>query len=54
MDEQWSMSTGPNGEVVLSRGSERLYIWDDGQVEFMRFEGTRIVERYEIGKIENN
>lgn len=54
LKEPWSMSRGPNGEVVFSRGPERLCIWDDGQVEFLRFDGTRIVERYEVGKIENN
>lgn len=54
MPNPWTLTTGPNGETVLARGPERIYIWDDGAVEYMRFEGTQIVERYEIGRIKEN
>ena len=44
-----SVVAGPNGEIQfewrLDGGSEVIDIWDDGLIEHMRFEGTRLVER---------
>jgi hypothetical protein len=39
----------PNGGIVFERRegeiSETWHIWDDGSVEYMLFQGTRLVER---------
>ena len=39
----------PNGGIVLEWRAgdvtETLHVWDDGIVEYCRFEGTRLVER---------
>jgi hypothetical protein len=39
----------PNGGIVFERRqgdvSEVLHVWDDGSVEYMCFQGTRLVER---------
>ena len=42
----------PNGGVVFERReqevSEVYHIWDDGTVEYQRFEGTRLIQRWPI------
>lgn len=39
----------PNGGIVFERRenglSEVYHVWDDGTVEYQRFQGTRLVER---------
>jgi hypothetical protein len=39
----------PNGGIVFERRdgdtSEVLHVWDDGSIEFMKFEGTKLVDR---------
>jgi hypothetical protein len=44
-----SVVPDPNGGIVFERrengSSEVVHIWDDGHVEYMRFEGTRLVSR---------
>jgi len=39
----------PNGGIVFElrqeTGALRIHFWDDGPAEFLRFEGTRLVER---------
>jgi len=44
-----SVVPDPNGGIVFERRegdvSEVFHIWDDGTVEYMRFEGARLVER---------
>jgi hypothetical protein len=39
----------PNGSIVFERRegtvAEVLHVWEDGSVEYMRFEGARLVER---------
>jgi len=39
----------PNGGIVFERRdgdeSEVLHVWDDGSVEYMRFQGTHLVKR---------
>ena len=44
-----SVVPDPNGGIVFERrengSSEVVHIWDDGHVEYMRFEGTRLVDR---------
>lgn len=44
-----SVVCDPNGGVVFEwrdgDAAEVCHVWDDGSVEFMRFEGTRLVER---------
>jgi hypothetical protein len=44
-----SVVPDPNGGIVFERrengSSEVVQIWDDGHVEYMRFEGTRLVAR---------
>jgi hypothetical protein len=44
-----SVVPDPNGGIVFERrengSSEVVHIWDDGHVEYMRFEGTRLVAR---------
>lgn len=44
-----SVVRDPNGSVVFRRRqgdiSEAMHVWDDGNIEFCRFEGTRLVER---------
>lgn len=44
-----SVVAGPNGEIEfewrLDGGSEVHKFWDDGLIEYMRFDGTRLVER---------
>jgi hypothetical protein len=39
----------PNGGIIFERRvanvKEVVHIWDDGLTEYMRFEGTRLVER---------
>lgn len=45
-----SIVPDPNGGVVFERRegneSEVLHVWDDKTVEYMRFHGTRLVERW--------
>lgn len=42
----------PNGGIVFERRerdiSEVFHVWDDGSVEYMRFEGNRLVERSSV------
>jgi hypothetical protein len=44
-----SVVPDPNGGIVFERRegqiSEVFHIWDDGTVEYMRFDGSRLVER---------
>ncbi len=44
-----SVLPDPNGGIVFERRegnvSEVVHVWDDGAVEYMRFEGTHLVER---------
>ncbi len=44
-----SIVPDPNGGIVFERRegatAEVLHIWDDGSVEYQRFQGTRLVER---------
>ncbi len=44
-----SVVPDPNGGIVFERrengSSEVIHVWDDGHVEYMRFEGTRLVAR---------
>jgi hypothetical protein len=44
-----SVVPDPNGGIVFERrengSSEVVHVWDDGHVEYMRFEGTRLVSR---------
>lgn len=39
----------PNGGIVFERRegnvSEVVHVWEDGTIEYMRFEGTHLVER---------
>lgn len=39
----------PNGGIVFERKegstSEVIHIWDDGDIEYLRFDGTNLVER---------
>lgn len=42
----------PNGGIVFERQegdvSEVFHVWDDGEVEYRRFYGTRLVERWTL------
>jgi hypothetical protein len=44
-----SVVADPNGGIVFERRernmSEVFHLWDDGSMEYQRFEGTRLVER---------
>jgi hypothetical protein len=44
-----SVVPDPNGGIVFERRegdvSEVFHVWDDGTVEYMLFEGARLVER---------
>ncbi len=44
-----SVVPDPNGGIVFERRenglSEVFHVWDDGTVEYQRFQGTRLVER---------
>ena len=44
-----SIVADPSGGLVFERRdgnvSEVVYVWDDGSVEYQRFDGTRLVER---------
>jgi hypothetical protein len=44
-----SVACDPNGGIVFERRqgdvSEVLHVWDDGSVEYICFQGTRLVER---------
>lgn len=44
-----SVAPDPNGGIVFERRegnvSEVVHVWDDWAVEYMRFEGTHLVER---------
>lgn len=43
----------PNGGIVFERRegavSETVHVWDDGSIEYLRFEGDRLVERGPVG-----
>ena len=47
-----SVVPDPNGGIVFERRegdmSEVFHIWDDGSVEYMRFQGTHLMERSPI------
>jgi hypothetical protein len=42
----------PNGGIIFDRTveqqSEEYHFWDDGTVDYCRFEGTRLVERRDV------
>lgn len=44
-----SVVLDPNGGIVFERRSsdavETLHVWDDGTIEYCRFQGTRLLER---------
>lgn len=44
-----TVSPDPNGGIVFTRKSngqtEEYHLWDDGVIEYCRFEGARLVER---------
>lgn len=44
-----SVVPDPNGGIVFERRenglSEVFHVWEDGSVEYQRFQGTRLVER---------
>lgn len=42
----------PNGGIVFSRQenntTEEFHIWDDGSIEYRRFDGHHLLERYPV------
>lgn len=47
-----SVILDPNGGIVFERRehdvSEVFHVWDDGAVEYQRFRGTQLVERWNL------
>jgi hypothetical protein len=47
-----SVVPDPNGGIVFQRRegnvSEEFHVWEDASVEYLRFEGTQLVERHPI------
>lgn len=47
-----SVVPDPNGGIVFERREngvcEVLHVWDDGTVEYQRFQGTHLVERWDL------
>jgi hypothetical protein len=47
-----SVVPDPNGGIVFERRaqemSEVFHLWDDGTVEYRRFQSTRLVERWTV------
>jgi hypothetical protein len=47
-----TVSPDPNGGIVFERRAEDVaetfHVWEDGAVEYFRFQGTRLVERHSL------